>query len=115
MELQEQIEIIARYDGYDVVKCMPHAYGGGEPLRPIITYKKAEKYLTDLTALHKVAMKVLADFHSHKDWIENPTIEIVEKLTGITQSCSTSPVNGQYIDLLNAVCDGIEFLNSKKY
>lgn len=116
MTLQEQIEIIARYDGWEL---MGKSTSGKDVFEhPTLGMHASESYFDQYALhigwLHPVAMKVLAEFHSHKEWIENPTVEIVEKLTGITQSCSLPPINGKYIDLLSAVADGIEFLNDKK-
>ena len=68
------------------------------------------KYLTDLNALHKVAMDVM-------DILEGDMLDVdysYEHSIAIFRAITERPINGQYIDLFKAVYDGIIFLNKSK-
>jgi hypothetical protein len=60
-------------------------------------------YLTDLNALHKVAMDVMGEL---------PLLSSNQHL--IWCCMAKRPINGQYIALFNAVYDGVVFLNRQK-
>ena len=66
----------------------------------------ADIFLTSLRLLHPVAMQVKAEIlsfnHNLADWPE---------FYAIINSCSVSPRDGMYIDLFNAVYDGIVAIN----
>ena len=63
-------------------------------------------YLTSLDWLHPVAMKVLGERKGRDD------AETVQSL--IRVCCWIAPINGEYIDIFNAVYEGIVFLNELK-
>ena len=88
------------------------------------------KYLTDLNSLHRVAMDVMGELSLM--WFEADTVannctlydemlikkqelEIFKTPLNCTRDALTKrPINGEYIDLFNAVYDGIVFLNENK-
>jgi hypothetical protein len=112
-ELQDKIRVIAEYDGYTVYdKRYPrnHGIGGGDVwnVRKDIILQKC-KYLTSLDWLHPVAMKVIDDGEK----IENPFMW-EEHIQPIYRACWQKHVNGEYIDLFNAVYDAIMFLKQVK-
>jgi hypothetical protein len=71
-----------------------------------ITAVSELKYLTSLDRLHPVAMNVMDDLRGIQD--EQKSYYI----SSIRSYCSTAPINGEYIDLFNAVYEGIVYLNS---
>lgn len=84
------------------------------------TYATAEyligKYSEDLNWLHPVAMKVRNElrilFNDSTD--EEVFVGCVDIGSIIEQCCHVNPMGGKYINLLNSVSKGIEFLNQHK-
>jgi len=95
----------------------------------------AMPYLTDLNSLHRVAMDVVEELsriemQTEKDYTNQPMFingvlneaalkarkltRIENTITHIFLSFRSRPINGQYIDLFNAVYDAIVFLNQSK-
>ena len=111
MTTQDKIKVIAEYDGMSTfetehdlffkrgVGCTPENYD---------YHLLHLKHLTSLDSLHPVAMKVLNSL-TCEDKGDLPT-----EFWNIVNCCHFPPINGEYIDLFNAVYDGIEFLNSNK-
>ena len=106
MTTQDKVKVIAEYDT--------------ERLHFGKTYKQwlksignlppdVNKYLTSLDWLHPVAMKVMDELRGLEY-----SGDMSHTIYTIRQYCATKPINGEYIDLLNAVYDGIVFLNSNK-
>ena len=107
--MNEKIKEIAEFDGFRVVKRYPAAYGGGEPITPLITEKLAcKRYLTDLNTLHKVAMDVMDKLTElFNDTLDGDVFVPVSDLEyNIKRSCYIRPINGEYIDLFNATIEG---------
>lgn len=114
-ELKDKIKTIAEYDGWKVVppgtytqchnQTIWFGHGGNYDCYHDVTSAEEMKYLTDLNWLHPVAMKVLGE------------LNMKGSLTywwNIRHHCAIRPINGEYIGLLNAVHDGIKFLNQHK-
>lgn len=76
--MNEKIKTIAEFDGWD---------------------KPITNYLTDLNALHRVALDVM----DRTDMAYTQQCAIVDALT-------ERPINGQYTDLVDAVYDAIVYL-----
>lgn len=131
---QEQIEqtrVIAEKDGWAYV---PHSkYLVKDNDRGIIGHpidKVAKKLLTDLNTLHEVAMDVMGEIALMQFEVEtvayNCTLDdemLIMKqeleifktpFNCIRAALTKRPINGQYIDLFNAVYDGVVFLNENK-
>ncbi len=123
-ELQEQIRIIAEYDGWVF---HPNATNGGKNNTFIktcgdgsnvwATIENFKKYLTSLDWLHPVAMKVLDElediqYSSRGDSQIQGKIAVI--LSGIREKCFIKPINGEYVDLLDKVTEAIEYLSSNK-
>ena len=66
-------------------------------------------YLTDLNWLHPVAMKVLGELRN-----VYTLIGAYKHLVSISVACAQPPINGEYIDLFNAVYDAIVYLKNAK-
>lgn len=126
MTTQNKVKAIAEYDGWELrgepefippykiwVKQLP----SGTKLIPYISpsgkeydnWIKDMKYLTSLDWLHPVAMKLLNELRQLKDGEDLQHMIFV-----LRHHCAIPPINGEYRDLLNAVYDGIEFLNRQK-
>ena len=108
-ETLTKIETIAIYDGW---------YKGAatyqrkmlEPKKGLhILWISELQYLTSLDWLHTVAMKVLGELNELNYSYEEASIRYL-----ITRGCVKKPINGEYVDLFNAVYDGIVFLNDLK-
>jgi hypothetical protein len=118
MTTQDKIKVIAEYDGMSTfetehdlffkrgVGCTPENYD---------YHLLHLKYLASLDWLHPVAMKVMNGLCvialSKRGNIETKSKRLFHN---IKEQCSTFQINGEYIDLFNAVYDGIVFLNSNK-
>jgi hypothetical protein len=97
-------------------------------------WHKELKYLTSLDWLHPVAMKVmegirakeleLIDYYNnqpfrvdgdvnHEVIYAKQKIRIEHGISNILLACSFAPINGEYIDLFNAVYEGIVYLKSQ--
>jgi hypothetical protein len=109
MTTQDKVKVIAEYDGW--VDDMHNMYVNPNYNKGTLMYLSDMPYLTSLDSLHSVAMKVL-DGLFVRDLIDNE--EAQWSRATIRQYCATKPINGEYIDLFNAVYDGIIFLNSNK-
>jgi hypothetical protein len=66
------------------------------------------KYLTSLDWLHPVAMDVLSKLH------EDNSFKKLNIEATIECSCVKPPINGEYIDLFNAVYEGIVYLQNQE-
>ena len=113
MELTDKIRTVAVFNGEMPMKHIPAGYGGGDPKPPIpITEKRAAKYLTDLNILHPIAMRVvdeLGELYSYK------TDDAYILREEIQNSCCCKPnQQGQYLDLFQAVYDGVVLLEKIK-
>jgi hypothetical protein len=130
--MNEKIKTIADYDGWElcVTGILYEKIGTNQPLQ----YLDNLPYLTSLDWLHPVAMKVmegirakeleLIDYYNnqpfHVDGDVNQEViygrqkvRIGRLITNILLACSNRPINGEYIDLFNAVYDGIVYLKSQ--
>ena len=115
MTQAEKIELVAVYDGWIKVG---YAYLGGElmfqrKLNDAFGYDNKIidnlKYLTSLDWLHPVAMKVLDDVYAFNT-------PIGSRIYGkIFNHCASKPKEGQYLDLFEAVVEGIVFINEQKF
>lgn len=95
--MNEKIKTIAEFDGYHLSATTRrgelYSKGGDN------CFLHNMPYLTDLNALHKVALDVmdrLQAFNYYSDMIRNALTE--------------RPVNGQYTDLVDAVYEAIVYL-----
>jgi hypothetical protein len=110
MENNEKIKTIAEYDGWVVKGNTATKYDlKGEFLKgdhvAFVPTGMCYSYLTSLDWLHPVAMKVLSELYKIKGELAH---------TGkIVNNCSRCSVSGKYIDLFNAVYDGIVYLKSQ--
>lgn len=128
MTTQDKVKAIAEYDGWELrgepefippykiwIKHLPH----GTNMIPYISpsgkeyddWAKEIKYLTSLDWLHPVALKVYSEIIDCK---YNEISDITDICTTINLAIMYKPINGEYIDIFNAVYDGIVFLNSNK-
>lgn len=106
----EQTRVIAEKDGWTFRNNGDTAelFTNGEFVMGCHGWKETpdfpiHKYLTDLNALHKVAMDVMDEL---------PLLSSNQHL--IWCCMAKRPINGQYIALFNAVYDGVVFLNRQK-
>ena len=117
----EQTRVIAEKDGWKLIgepKYIPpfKCYHRGIKVIPVINPQGEEydnwatymPYLTDLNALHKVAMDVMEELEAML------IIPALQETIKIRSKCAYRPINGQYIDLFYAVYEGIVFLNENK-
>lgn len=114
MSIEQKIQAIAEYDGWKFTNDDPETYpngywyiGSGVNLR--VAQPDLWKYLRSMDWLHPVAVKVKAEIRK----IEFD-IEPFRLFNHIQICCGSAPVNNEYIDLLNAVYSGIEYLNQKQ-
>jgi hypothetical protein len=97
----EQTRVIAEWDGWKIDRSLAYRGMGAIPTHSL-------NYLTDLNVLHPVAMDVL-------DVIRKSRKEHYQYYVSlILNDCCERPINGEYIDLFNAVYEGIVFLNENK-
>jgi hypothetical protein len=105
----EQTRVIAEWDGWEYLPPSISTPESDYLCKDGKMYPPDQlPYLTDLNALHPVAMDVLNSLRG---------IQYDQKqyyVSSIRSYCSTAPINGEYIDLFNAVYDGIVYLNSTK-
>jgi hypothetical protein len=64
-------------------------------------------YLTSLDWLHPVAMNVIERL------VDVREMEALRQYCSIRSKCAYAPVNGEYIDLFNAVYNGIVYLKEQ--
>jgi len=125
MNTQDKVKVIAEYDGWKATDRFHVGYKDWGCLyeKKIVKNRKSLfhflhdlKYLTSLDWLHLVAMKVLdeLDVMISKSKSDYESTGIGAKGYFIRHSCQYKPINGEYIDLFNAVYDGIVFLKSNK-
>ena len=121
----EQTRVIAKYDGWELrgepqfiqpykiwIKQLP----AGTKMIPYISLSGKEydgwyndmKDLTSLDWLHKVAMDVMEELEAML------IIPALQETIKIRSKCAYCPINGEYIDLFNAVYDSVVFLNENK-
>ncbi len=115
-ELKDKLRVVAEHDGWeflvDPANGTLHVYFKNEKKfierneRYLDGFLPALKYNTSLDTLHPLAMKVMSEIFGLPD--SNKTRH------AIIVACAVSPINGEYIDLFNAVHDGIIFLNQQK-
>jgi hypothetical protein len=106
----DQTRVIAEWDGWEYIE--PAAFR-----RNGYTLHASElQYLTDLNSLHPVAMDVMDKLTElFNDTMDGEVFMPVSDLEyNIKRSCYIRPINGEYIDLFNAVYEGIVYLNSTK-
>ena len=118
----EQTRVIALYDKWLVIPEGTYAechrqtiwfgHGGKFDCYHDITAVSDMPYLTDLNALHKVAMDVTQELRKEKKELNQFETEYL--IGSIRLGMFSIPINGQYIDLFNAVYDGCLFLNQYK-
>lgn len=126
MITNEMLLLVAKYDGWEIVgipffnppykilakqtpsiiKEIPYISPSGKEYDD---WAKEMKYLTSMDWLHPVALKVLDKL---KEISDNDSALYMR--SAIRSHCSTRPDNGQYIDLFNAVYEGIIFINQNK-
>ena len=131
MTTQDKVKVIAEYDGWELrgnpefiepykiwIKQLPQ----GTKMIPYISpsgkeyddWAKEMKYATSMDWLHPVAMKVLDEttkvFNDTLD--KDVFVPASDFQYNIKRACYIRAINGEYIDLFNAVYDGIVFLNS---
>ena len=116
MEQNEKIRLIAEYDGWVKRDYQPvhgrELYDNDNSSQ----WLDSMPYRSDLNLLHPLAMKVLDEFNviilSESSRVSSNSIWAMGYKHVITDYCSVKPVNNEYIDLFNAVCDGISFINT---
>lgn len=113
MTTQDKVKVIAEYDGWVNTGLLhPFKPENGYQYRKEgligVSWLPKMQYLTSLDWLHPVAMKVLKSLEC-EDKCDLPS-----EFWNIVNCCHLQPINGEYIDLFNAVYDGIVFLNSNK-
>jgi hypothetical protein len=127
MTTQDKVKVIAEYDGW-VNTGLLH------PFKPVLGYQYRKEgligvswlskmpYLTSLDWLHGTAMKVIDEVKNYSYSLSEHITESrlkhnyihTELFPTLIDSCCKEPINGEYVDLFNAVYDGIVFLNSNK-
>lgn len=121
MVTNEMLQVVAEYDGWELkgepdfippykiwIKRLPQ----GTNMIPYISpsgkeyddWAKQMKYATSMDWLHLVAIKVYYELPNKK----------VTLTSNIKNALLCEPVNGQYIDLFNAVYEAILFINQNK-
>ena len=121
----EQTRVIAEWDGWELrgepdfihpYKIWIKQMQTGTKMIPYISpsgkeydgWHKDMKYLTSLDWLHPVAMDVLSKLH------EDNSFKKLNIEATIECSCVKPPINGEYIDLFNAVYEGIVYLQNQE-
>jgi len=123
MTTQEKVKAIAEYDGFKFYPNKTNLFAEGY-------YRKSEfeirlpnpfapselKYLTSLDWLHPVAMNVLDETTKvFNDTLDGDVfVPASDFQYNIKRACYIRAINGEYIDLFNAVYEGIIFLNQNK-
>lgn len=108
--MNEKLLLIAKYDGWEVEKTVSE-YGNVFLSKDGAVYElKDLSYLTDLNMLHPVALNVIVDLgKNNENW------DCCVNKVDIVQSFSSHPnEKGEYIDLFDSVCEGIELYNRQK-
>jgi hypothetical protein len=101
----EQTRVIAEKDGWKIDRSLAYRGMGAIPTHSL-------NYLTDLNALHRVAIDVLEDlFQLNSTSINRSSIKLIGR---IRSAVLYRQINGEYIDLFNAVYEAIVFLNENK-
>lgn len=89
--MNEKIKTIAEFDGWEIDGSLAYRGMGAVPTHSL-------NYLTDLNALHLVALDVM------------DRLDSVVMRHDIMSAFRCRPVNGQYTDLVDAVYDAIVYL-----
>jgi len=105
----EQTRVIAEKDGWKIDRSLAYRGMGAIPTHSL-------DYLTDLNALHKVAMDVMdAMTELFNTTMDGDVFVPASDLEyNIKRACYIRPINGEYIDLFKAVYAAIVFLNENK-
>jgi hypothetical protein len=128
----EQTRVIAERDGWELrgepdfihpykiwikqmqmgTKMIPYISPSGKEYHE---WHKDMKYLTSLDWLHPVAMEVMDKLTElFNDTMDGDVFMPVSDLEyNIKRSCYIRPINGEYIDLFNAVYEGIVYLKKQ--
>lgn len=126
----EQTRVIAEYDGWELrgepdfihpYKIWIKQMQTGTKMIPYISpsgkeydgWHKDMKYLTSLDWLHPVAMDVIEQIIVSIKKGESYSQALLLR-SSILSKLQERPINGEYIDLFNAVYEGIVYLNSTK-
>lgn len=114
--MNEKIKTIAEFDGWLIIpegtyrechnQTIWFGHGGKFDCYHDITAASDMPYLTDLNALHRVALDVMDRLSPHR------IVEIPLR-TAIQAALLSRPINGQYTDLVDAVYDAIVYLKNK--
>ena len=113
MTQAEKIELVALYDGWEKSEfkfAKGHSFtksGYACIYEENLDYRM--RYLQSLDWLHPVAMKVMDDSEPING---GNSVMIRYK---ICQKLRKKPINGQYLDLFEAVVEGIVFINEQKF
>ena len=114
--MEEKLLLITKYDGWKVDPEYPEytfMYKDGA-----VYELKDLAYLTDLNMLHPVAMKVkdmLGEIYNNTDRELTIKKDADDIGTTLLVVCSYKPNSkGEYINLFNSVCEGIELINRYK-
>ena len=114
MITNEMLQVVAEYDGMSVfqtehdlffkrgIECTPESYD---------YHLLHLKYATSMDWLHPVAIKAYSELIDCK---YNDISDITDRCQTIQVAILRKPVNGQYIDLFNAVYEAILFINQNK-
>lgn len=113
MTTLDKVRVIAEYDGWELVSETIEGrqlYCANKPIVGRLKYEFSDEmyYLTSLDWLHPCAMKVMDELRQTK------AVHRQFYIADIYENCSEKPINSEYIDLFNAVYEGIIFLNSQK-
>jgi hypothetical protein len=118
---QQKIRAIAEYDGWKPTgkfnragsEVFEHFEYGTKSFQCFLD-DSSYRYDINLNNLHPVAMKVILELSALD--IFNTIISDMRNyyLSKIRKYCAVSPIDNQYIDLFNAVYEGIQFINQHK-
>lgn len=120
MTTQDKVKVIAEYDGWELDNELTTNGDLWYKKHYSITHFSKSindlKYLTSLDCLHPVALNVLNHLVSEFNISTklNTYVCASDHIGTIKKSMYKPPISGEYIDLFNAVIDGIIFLKSNK-
>lgn len=124
--MNEKIKEIAEFDGWLIIpdgtyrechnQTIWFGHGGKFDCYHDITAASDMPYLTDLNALHRVALDVMDRLKANVDslFFSRPIkrAESMKLRGGIYLAILSRPINGQYTDLVDAVYDAIVYLKN---